>query len=120
MSVAPDEIRTVGNAEVTWSGSSLTDVFSKETLETLSAMGDRIVDEAKRIVPVRTGRLKASIHKEDNFEKSEVLVGSEVEYALYVELGTYKMSARPYLRPALHTVASSQLKVNTASDWLRR
>lgn len=119
MSIAPDEIRTVGNAEVTWSGSSLADVFGEETLEMLSAMGDRIVDEAKRIVPVRTGRLKASIHKEDNFEKNEVLVGSEVEYALYVELGTYKMTAIPYLRPALHTVTGSQLNVSTVPDWLK-
>ena len=29
-------------------------------------------------------------------------VGTNVEYAPYVEFGTYKMAARPFLRPAYH------------------
>ena len=34
-------------------------------------------------------------------EEAAELVGSNVEYAPYVELGTYKMNAKPYLRPAV-------------------
>lgn len=55
---------------------------------------------AKQLVPVDTGTLKRSITHEFR-GKHTVAVGSNVEYAPYVELGTSKMSARPYLRPAL-------------------
>lgn len=52
---------------------------------------------------VRTGRLRASITWALGFdsEGQYVDVGSNVEYAAYVELGTDRMGARPYLRPAL-------------------
>lgn len=50
-----------------------------------------------------TGTLKRSITHEPEVPKKEVHVGSNVTYAPYVELGTSKMSARPYLRPALET-----------------
>lgn len=54
---------------------------------------------AKQTCPVRTGTLKRSItHK---VEKRSAAIGSNVEYAPFLELGTSKMSPRPFLRPAL-------------------
>ena len=48
---------------------------------------------------VRTGRLRNSIsHARDD---TSAYVGTNVEYAAYVELGTSKMKPRPYLRPAV-------------------
>lgn len=50
--------------------------------------------------PVDTGNLRASItHEVDTGEKA-VYIGTNVEYAPYVELGTSKMGAQPFLRPA--------------------
>lgn len=50
--------------------------------------------------PVDTGNLRASItHEVDSSEKA-VYIGTNVEYAPYVELGTSKQKAQPYLRPA--------------------
>ena len=50
---------------------------------------------------VRTGRLRGSLtHAPVQGEKA-VLVGTPVQYAKYVESGTMKMPARPYLRPAI-------------------
>jgi HK97 gp10 family phage protein len=46
-----------------------------------------------------TGTLRRSIHTEQT-GKTEVKIGTNVEYAPYQEYGTYKMTARPYLRPA--------------------
>lgn len=52
---------------------------------------------------VRTGRLRSSISTVLGADAESVFcdVGSNVEYAGYVELGTRYMRARPYLRPAL-------------------
>lgn len=50
--------------------------------------------------PVDTGNLRASItHEVDTAEKA-VYIGTNVEYAPYVELGTSRQKAQPYLRPA--------------------
>lgn len=52
---------------------------------------------------VRTGRLRGSItwRAGEDGTSPYVDVGSAVEYAPYVEFGTSRMSARPYLAPAL-------------------
>lgn len=76
----------------------------------LQALGDKFVAEsvlpqiseaAKRIVPVDTGDLQASIHPEVSDEGMFVVADSE--YASFVEQGTSKSPAQPFLRPALNT-----------------
>lgn len=48
---------------------------------------------------VDTGRLRNSVtHQND---KDTVYVGTNVEYGVYVEMGTSKMRSRPYLGPAI-------------------
>ena len=55
---------------------------------------------AKRKCPVDTGRLRNSItHQVDSGGRS-VYIGTNVEYAPHVELGTRRQQAQPYLRPA--------------------
>lgn len=54
---------------------------------------------AKQLCPVDTGNLRASLTYE-NVGKYQAIVGTNVEYAEFVELGTYKMAAQPYLFPA--------------------
>lgn len=56
---------------------------------------------AKRICPVDTGRLRNSITHQVNMSEKAVYVGTNVEYAPYVELGTKTQKAQPYLRPAI-------------------
>ena len=71
--------------------------------ETLQKMTLEIEAEAKRLCPVRTGRLRASIHNGKIRERA-YFVGTNVEYAPFVEFGTRKMTAKPYLRPAAKKV----------------
>ena len=61
---------------------------------------------ATQLVPVDTGRLKSSIgyHVERTGGGPVGYVGSEVEYAIFVEEGTWRTSAQPYLVPALDAV----------------
>ena len=55
---------------------------------------------AKRACPVDTGRLRNSItHIVDEGGKCAV-IGTNVEYAPYVELGTRHQKPQPYLKPA--------------------
>lgn len=58
---------------------------------------------AKRVCPVDTGRLRSSItHSLATDERGLLaLIGTNVEYARYVEFGTRRMRAQPYLRPSL-------------------
>lgn len=54
---------------------------------------------------VRTGRLRNSISYGVDTDEPAVYIGSNVEYAPYVELGTSKMMARPFLKPAVENYA---------------
>ena len=57
------------------------------------------VTEITDLGAVDTGRLRGSItHTTD---QDSAYIGTNVEYAQYVELGTYKMAARPFLRNAI-------------------
>ena len=62
---------------------------------------------AKAVVPVDTGKLKGSIQMEILDEGDRALVGACAHYAPYVEFGTYKMAAKPYLTPAVERVRPS-------------
>lgn len=50
---------------------------------------------------VRTGHLLNSITYGVDTNEPAVYIGSNVEYAPHVELGTSKMMARPFLKPAV-------------------
>jgi len=54
---------------------------------------------AKQLVPVRTGHLRSSIYSK--ISEWVAQIGAEATYALFVELGTRRMQARPYLYPAI-------------------
>ena len=65
----------------------------------LEAIGLTAEGYAKLRCPVHTGRLRSSItHAVDD---KTAFIGTNVEYAAYVEMGTVKTKAQPYLRPAV-------------------
>lgn len=63
---------------------------------------------AKRLAPVDTGRLRASIRTRLMYLVGEVF--TDVEYAPYQEFGTSKMDAQPFLEPALESTKESFLR----------
>ena len=81
------------------------------SLRALERIGEAAEGYAKDLCPVGTpestgipgyigGTLRNSItHVVDESEES-VYIGTNVEYGPYVELGTVKMEARPFLRPS--------------------
>ena len=69
------------------------------TNEDLVAGAEVIMAKAQDLCPVDTGYLRASAFIND--QGPDVTMGFDAEYASYVEFGTYKMEAQPYLRPAI-------------------
>lgn len=60
--------------------------------------------KAKERVPVKTGTLRRSIHSVFSNGGLTGLVGPSVLYGKFVEFGTRRMGARPYMRPAAEQV----------------
>lgn len=55
---------------------------------------------AAKKCPVDTGNLRGSITYGVDAGDNAVYIGTNVEYAPYVELGTSRQKAQPFLRPA--------------------
>jgi HK97 gp10 family phage protein len=55
---------------------------------------------AKDLCPANTGNLRNSISHFSDDESATV--ATNVEYGIYQEYGTKKMSAQPFMRPALY------------------
>lgn len=64
----------------------------------MEAVGLQAERHAKEKCPVDTGRLRNSISHAT--QGNSAYIGTNVEYAPYVEMGTSRMSAKPYLKPA--------------------
>jgi HK97 gp10 family phage protein len=60
--------------------------------------------KSKALAPVRTGTLRRSIHSVFEAGGLRGIVGPSVLYGKFVELGTRRMGARPYMRPAAEQV----------------
>jgi HK97 gp10 family phage protein len=67
----------------------------------VKAHADKIASDARARAPVQTGYLRSSIHSESvsTGKEAQIIVGAE--YGRFVEYGTYKMAAQPFLNPAL-------------------
>ena len=82
-----------------------TDIFLNALPEqidaALTAIGLTAESYAKELCPVDTGRLRNSITNVVELGENAVYIGTNVEYAAFVELGTSRMKPRPYLKPAV-------------------
>lgn len=90
-------------SKVKWHGDKLIKEVGQKCFQNMEKACMLVYTDAKRMCPVVTSRLMNSIAWEIEKKADEVVgrVGTNVEYATYVEYGTSKMSAQPYLRPSL-------------------
>lgn len=75
-------------------------MFTPAIAKALEEIGLLAEGYAKKECPVDTGRLRNSITHAVVSRERSVYVGTNVEYGPYVELGTRKRAAKPFLRPA--------------------
>lgn len=73
--------------------------MQRQVHERLSKWAAEVKASARQQVPVKTGRLRDSIYAKISEWVAEV--GAEASYAVFVELGTRYMRARPFLYPAV-------------------
>ena len=66
---------------------------------------------AKKLCPVDTGNLRNSITHVVDEQEPAAYIGTNVEYAPYVCLGTIHMKAQPFLKPAVAANANEYRKI---------
>lgn len=100
-----------------WNEAGYREMLQTDVMRDLVRRAIRVESAAKRIATgpspsppghgpgVVTGRLRGSItwRPGEDGVSPYVDVGSAVEYAPYLELGTSRMAARPFLRPSLES-----------------
>lgn len=74
--------------------------LKKAVERALEAVGLTAEAYAKLDCPVDTGRLRNSISHAVDVNEEAAYIGTNVEYAPYVEYGTSRMKPQPYLKPA--------------------
>lgn len=83
--------------------------------------GQRVENKARRLCPVDEGRLRASISTEVRGSGSSltIRIGSNLEYAIYVEEGTGIYAGRGYITPKRGTYMRWPRKNNSGSGSRR-
>lgn len=95
----------VGVVEVNLKLENISRDIILKALDKLWVSGNKIADDARQIVPVKTGRLRDSIVAETptmSGDEIKCVISASTTYALWVELGTSRMKSRPYLKPSLY------------------
>lgn len=90
------------NLEITDHTAEVLQELGQKMSTVLSAIGQECEGYAKDNCPVDTGNLRNSITYEVNESEKAVYVGTNVEYAVYVEYGdyTHKVGKSHFLRDA--------------------
>ena len=89
----------------------IAEAIASQTAAALETVGLLAEGYAKRKCPVDTGRLRNSITHTVDGTMLEAYIGTNVEYAPHVELGTRHQDAQPFLRPAAQDHGSQYRKV---------
>lgn len=87
--------------EITDNSGKVKEEFQAAVLRALEKCGLTAEGYAKLLCPVDTGNLRNSITHQVDEGGPAAIIGSAVEYAAYVELGTSRQRAQPYLKPAV-------------------
>lgn len=89
---------------VAWFGDKITAAAKANTVKLMEKWGPQVVARAKELVPVDTGQLKNSIGWTMRQSDMTLQIHADQFYAIYVEMGTSRQPARPFLRPALNVI----------------
>ena len=99
------------NVQFTDNSKQIIEAMQQATVRSLEKCGLTAEGYAKKLAPVDTGNLRNSITHTVDEEEPAVYIGTNVEYAPYVCLGTIHMKAQPFLKPAVADHANEYRKI---------
>lgn len=97
--MAKATVRVVPNAK----GLAMIKTATEKTIETVA---NEIAEDASSNAPVDTGRLSRSMEVEADGDTATIT--ARTPYSAYVELGTSRSAAQPFLKPAAYTKRSGK------------
>ena len=111
------ELKVYGHQQLMLELAEIASHIEARVIGGLDEVADKIVEDAKELCPVDTGALKRSIRKEKQLVSLYPFIynigvaagghvknsrtGREVDYATYVEFGTSRTPAQPFMGPAV-------------------
>lgn len=111
------ELKIYGHQHLMLELADIASHIDSKAVEGLDDVADKIVGDAKELCPVDTGALRKSIRKEKELrslypftytirvaaggDEKSPKTGREVDYASYVEFGTSRTPAQPFMGPAV-------------------
>lgn len=89
------------NFQLNWNGPEMIQEVLEALSQALSALSVEALERMRQIVPVDTGDLRESCFVDIDITgtRLQLIIGAGMPYAIYVELGTFKTPAQPFLRP---------------------
>ena len=76
--------------------------------EAMAEVGAQMMTYSRGICPVRTGYLRSTVFFQIT-EELEADFGAAAPYSLFIEFGTYRMAAQPFIRPAIDAYTTQLL-----------
>jgi len=111
------ELKVYGHQQLMLELAEIASHIDPKVVEGLDEVADKIVKDAKELCPVDTGALKRSTRKDKQLVSlypftctigvtagghvKNPKTGREVDYAAYVEFGTSRTPAQPFMGPAI-------------------
>lgn len=102
-------------AKLNWFGDRAKAAIRQSLDARMDQAGKAIVARARELAPVETGKLRDSISYMYSTSTMTLTIHADMPYSGFVEFGTTRMSARPYLRPALAAASDLFFTTSTAA-----
>lgn len=85
--------------------------LTNSLVDGLNLIGFHYANQSKAIAPVDLDNLRPSVEVgEANAEELSVAIGTNVDYGIWIEKGTEKMEAQPFLSPIVEMASSGEAK----------
>lgn len=111
------ELKVIGHQQLMLELAEIASHIKPEVVEGLDEVADKIVRDARELCPVDTGALQRSIRRDKQLvslypfiytvgvtaggDVKNPKTGREVDYAAFVEFGTSRTPAQPFMGPAI-------------------
>jgi HK97 gp10 family phage protein len=98
-----------GSFRFTWRGAEVRAALEDAMQQAMQDTAEAAKQEAQSLAPVDTGLLRDSIYADMDARggtaRRTLTIGADAPYAAYVELGTGRAPAQPFIRPAVDKLA---------------